>query len=343
MEVQMNRIWLACALALLSIEAMTAQFRVKIVDAVTEKPLQDVKVLGWFSNDNGWKAWTESAPEYVDNGVTDKNGKCRLSGKTNTGKVGFIVKEPPSGYYPSPNVRLQLPRNMLGNLQGLVTGGPEELLRLDRIVDPVPLSVKRLRFPYHKFVEEINDVEKGVFSYDFIKQDWLPPWGAGEYADVRIRRLPRDDLGQGTNFCGEVDKAFRDRVVFDFLGDGNGVVVVPVRQDAGIKIRLAPESGYSSHYEQVRGVGKDLKLFNSCNKERCLCFRIRTKVDPDGRVVGGHYGKIYGDIWFNWSYLGVSSVSLLYYLNPTPLDRNLEWDMKNNLCPNPGKIGQFQP
>ena len=26
-------------------------------------------------------------------------------------------------------------------------------------------------------------------------------------------------------------------------------------------------------------------------------------------------------------------------LNPTPLDRNLEWDMKNNLCPNPGNVG----
>ena len=31
------------------------------------------------------------------------------------------------------------------------------------------------------------------------------------------------------------------------------------------------------------------------------------------------------------------------YLNPTPLDRNLEWDMKMNLCPNPGDIGNPQP
>ena len=29
-------------------------------------------------------------------------------------------------------------------------------------------------------------------------------------------------------------------------------------------------------------------------------------------------------------------VGFLYYLSPTPDDRNLEWDMKNNLCPNPG-------
>jgi len=38
--------------------------------------------------------------------------------------------------------------------------------------------------------------------------------------------------------------------------------------------------------------------------------------------------------------VGLRSVEFLYYLNPTPLDRNLEWDMKNNLCPNPGMVGR---
>ena len=33
-------------------------------------------------------------------------------------------------------------------------------------------------------------------------------------------------------------------------------------------------------------------------------------------------------------------VEFLYYLNLTPLDRNLEWDMKTNLCPNPGLVNR---
>ena len=37
------------------------------------------------------------------------------------------------------------------------------------------------------------------------------------------------------------------------------------------------------------------------------------------------------------------SVEFLYYLNLTPLDRNLEWDMENNLCPGSRLFGQFQP
>ena len=31
------------------------------------------------------------------------------------------------------------------------------------------------------------------------------------------------------------------------------------------------------------------------------------------------------------------------YLNPTPNDRNLEWDMKNNLCPTQEGIHNPQP
>ena len=56
------------------------------------------------------------------------------------------------------------------------------------------------------------------------------------------------------------------------------------------------------------------------------------------------YGKIYGDmkIWAGENY-SVNGVSFRYYLNPNPLDRNLEWDMKTNLCPNPGSLGQLQP
>ena len=69
-----------------------------------------------------------------------------------------------------------------------------------------------------------------------------------------------------------------------------------------------------------------------------LCFRVRTKYDDKGKVVEAFYGKIYGDIAMGWSYQGVSSASFLYYFNPTPNDRNLEWDRKNNLCDKPGKL-----
>ena len=61
-------------------------------------------------------------------------------------------------------------------------------------------------------------------------------------------------------------------------------------------------------------------------------------------MIEAYYGKIYGDINFEGSFMtGFKRVKFLYYFNPESLDRNLEWDMKNNFCPAPGNIGQPKP
>ena len=80
------------------------------------------------------------------------------------------------------------------------------------------------------------------------------------------------------------------------------------------------------------------------NKSQCYQFRIRTLYDEKGNLKEAYYGKIYGDFKIEGDEKkGLIGISFLYYLNPTPLDRNLEWDMKTNLCPNPGFLGQKQP
>ncbi|MBR4615887.1 MAG: hypothetical protein IKO55_09790, partial [Kiritimatiellae bacterium] len=192
-------------------------------------------------------------------------------------------------------------------------------------------------------VEDLYAVEKGSFSYDFLKGDWLPPWGLGEVPDIVFRRLPREDLGVGVNGRGQRSRSFRDVVAVDFQGNGNGIVAVPVSVTSELKIRTSVDSGFINHYEQVCGRGKDLQAFRMRDKTKCLCFRVRTKYDDKGNVIEAYYGKIYGDIVMGWSYQGVSSVSFLYYFNQTPNDCNLEWDMKNNLCPKPGDIGEPRP
>src|SRR5204863_9024831 len=52
-------------------------------------------------------------------------------------------------------------------------------------------------------------------------------------------------------------------------------------------------------------------------------FRIRTSVHASGKIVSANYGKIYGDF-----------MDFTYYLNPTPNDRNIEFDPKRNLFTN---------
>ena len=63
-----------------------------------------------------------------------------------------------------------------------------------------------------------------------------------------------------------------------------------------------------------------------------------------GELVEAYYGKIYGDFEFEGDdKKGLVGVKFLYYLNPKSLDRNLEWDMKTNLCPTAGKHESQQP
>ena len=345
----MNRIKLSFALTLMSLSAMAAQFSVKIVDAVTEKPLQGVMVRGWFSNDNGWKAWTESPPEYVDDGVTDKNGECKLTGKTNTGEVGFIVKDPPFGYYPSPNVRLQLPRNMLENLSGLVAGCPEELLRLDRIENPIPLYVRHVWAPRNDKYVVSWDGTNSILKYDFIMGDWLPPAGNGKYADMVI--TTQLQVGDALTIWANVKPVtFYDFISrIDFDGEGNGLFEETFANTrSGIKMRTAPTTGFQKtkiiqvgRVKRKEGPNIFPKYYDEYNKDRCYYFRIRSKFDDKGDLIEAYYGKVYGDFKIGAHIeIGLDVVHFLYYLNPTPLDRNLEWDMKTNLCPNPGMVGR---
>ena len=56
------------------------------------------------------------------------------------------------------------------------------------------------------------------------------------------------------------------------------------------------------------------------NPNRNYFFRVRTVKNDEGNIVSAYYGKIYGDF-----------MQFSYYLNPTPNDRNIEFDPKQNL------------
>jgi hypothetical protein len=51
------------------------------------------------------------------------------------------------------------------------------------------------------------------------------------------------------------------------------------------------------------------------------------------------YGKVYDGFWFDYvmkkdrSIIDIARLKFTYYLNKTPLERNLEYDSKRNLNP----------
>ncbi len=101
--------------------------------------------------------------------------------------------------------------------------------------------------------------------------------------------------------------------------------------------RHAPESGYSTNFVSMfRNDIGDLR--NDMKEDQNYIFRLRTKRNEQGIITNAFYGKIYGPIEH-----GRSHLRFVYYLNPTSLDRNLEFDRTKNLFEGVVRDQLFEP
>ena len=327
--------------------ADTAHISAYVIDEITHAPIPSIKVSASFSNDNGWKAWTESAPIYHDTQETDVNGFCTLKGKTNIGRAGCGVDKQGEKYYGAGGRGFHFTKkNIFGVWQ------PDNLvatIRLQRVEHPIPLFVKNVR---PKVASGTFDGTNAVLRYDLVLGDWLPPEGKGECADLEIRtKLTIDEVLQVGKYKDWKKTFFTFSNTVRFPGEGNGCRAEMTSPTAGIKLRNAPEAGYGKTIVNRFGVKRKIvgpnvneAEYSDSNPNRCYYFRIRSRFDDKGNLVEAYYGKVYGDFNFHgrWD-LGFRGVDFLYYLNPKSLDRNLEWDMKTNLCPTAGKHESQQP
>ena len=329
----------------LGIFADMAKVGVVVIDAKTQDPIEGATVKAWFQRNIGWRAWSEPTPIVTDTKITDKKGFCRLEGKTNVGEVGVEVQRIPGKYYSSAGDGFEFKRkNLFGVWQ------PDNLvatIRLQRVERPIPLFVKNVR---PKVAPKTFDGTNAVLRYDLVLGDWLPPEGKGERSDLEIRtKLTINEVLQVGRRRKKVFFEFRNEI--EFTGEGNGCRAEMTAPTMGIKFRNAPEVGYGKAIVNRFGVRRKIvgpnvneTEYSDSNPNRCYYFRIRSRFDDKGNLVEAYYGKVYGDFNFHgdW-YLGLQGFDFLYYLNPKSLDRNLEWDMKTNLCPTVGKHESQQP
>ena len=333
----------------------TAKIGAYVIDAVTKEPLRGATVRGGFGNDNGWRVWTESAPVNEDFQTTDAAGMCWLRGKTNIGRAGCAVRVPPLGYYkPGQGTGHRFSsKSMLGNWQ------PDNLvvtIALQRVEHPIPLMVKQVE--WRNWRQGLLGLQgtNAVLRLDMMKGDWLPPYGHGETADLEIaselqitgkeRRFLRAIASEGDVLFYDLVQTIRPTGMDDCISE------LQSDPTSGIKIRHGSDMGRGARVVRHQGMHKriertgnwECQYFDDTDENRCYTFRIRSRYDERGNLAEARYGKIYGDFKFEGHLdRGIISVRFLYYLNPTPLDRNLEWDMKTNLCPNPGNLGERRP
>ena len=335
--------------------ADNARFYVQVHDSVTDEPVSNISVLGTFTSK--YPRW-EKATEYSDfSAVTGKDGKLFFSGTTNCGRAGFRTEKTPT-YYGSPWIRISYERKKQFPFTWWQPDNLVVTVRLQRVENPTPLFVKKATLKNLKDGIGGFDGTNSVVRFDLMKGDWLPPYGKGEVADVEFRSTVKiTDKERKFRYATRrvEDVLFYDLgTVISMCSKKDALSTFAIEKNAGIKIRKAQENLVSSEIVNNRGMRKIInpkfknewhcEYYSNFKESNCYQFRIRSKYDEKGDLKEAYYGKIYGDFEIEGDdKKGLIGIAFLYYLNPNPLGRNLEWDMKNNLCPNPGSLSQPMP
>ena len=229
-------------------------------------------------------------------------------------------------------------------------------LTLPYVRKPIPLKAKQEGFR-HRRVNGPKDVEPAdprlpdlaitEVGYDAELLEPMPPHGEGKHMDFTIRvtsvfrgfedaNLERSavvEVNRGLHTMDEGKVRYGNwthTVTYRFPNKGDGIVLSPhFWPYCKLKVpHKAPEEGYGPELtlsEEARqtGLRPDLAHCRELLQNNGMFLRVRTQLDKDGNVVSAHYAKIV-------SPRGAGNGFTIFY-NPTPNDRNLEYDLKTNL------------
>lgn len=332
---------------ILNATAATVSVTAYVVDGDSGEPFPGVELFVTFEN-----LPTKESRRLHDltfRRITDDSGVCKFSGKTNTGKVTILTKN--EGCYET--WQTERFTNYVASLGRPVPDHMDVTVRVWKVGQRIPLVVRQVGrgVDAYDLDEDLFSRGNDILRFDFLKSDYLPPIGTGVVADVEFRRFV-DEKTEGDKYLW-----YHGEMKTTFLGDGNGYVVVEPNKGSRLKIKSGVDADFQK--EHTYWVRNDLTdpefngytITNSMVKSRCYCFRIRTVKDDTGVVTNAYYGKIYGDISaervVDRAIKGearrrfVAQPEFLYYLNPTPMDKNLEFDGRHNLRPGGKKDYSF--
>jgi hypothetical protein len=274
-----------------------AKLTIKVLDE-DGRSLSNMPVHVWLS---------ESA---VRDGQTDSDGLFVAEGPCTIKDIPISIVKP--GYYDS-KLTYSYPNYVSVKDHKWQPWNPVVTAMVRRIVNPMPMYAKKV----HTVIPALDQ----FIGYDLVKGDWLAPYGDGAVADVLFQMKKRYvDI---RNFDSFLDIVLTNKV------DGLQETTLAAFHPSEFKLlRFAPIGGYvitNSHLSE-----SSTNYFRP-NEQQSFYFRVRTVTNESGEVTSAHYGKIRGYIGFDVRREKTGTISFVYYLNPTPNDRNLEFDPTRNL------------
>jgi hypothetical protein len=279
--------------------------------------------------------------ERVTVGVSGPDGRFSSRGR---GTNSVMLKVTKDGHYP---VRVE----------GLSKDQDHDVeVVLPRVINSIPLFASYIdsagRIPGDEMVFPVHNQWIG---FDLEMADWVTPHGKGKTADFLLRfrnefkgledssRTMEERIASHKRLLGyskeewTMDKfkihagKWDGLVEMSFPGEGEGILEAE-RFVAYSPLKLphrAPVDGYSSSWK--RAVNNYIHYGTPNPFDRAGFFlRTRVKKDQQGRIISANYAKFIGRMNARAS---TGQIEFLYYFNPTPNDRNLEFDPKGNLFP----------
>ena len=246
--------------------------------------------------------YTGNTSQRID-GLTDTNGIFVATHSTSTLKyaiyeLGLVIEK--DGYYRTWS------KCDLGLPYDAIRWNPIITLTLKKVGKPIAM--------YARLVDENPPTLGQPIGYDLMMGDWVCVGHKGITKDIIFQKWAYRKSG--------ADYEYKVKVTFPKDGDGIQIYNIP-DSEKGSGLRSpheAPLDGYTPELYKERSAHPGQPTKNDDDPNRIYLFRVRTVKNDDGKIVSAHYGKVYGDF-----------LQFTYYFNPTPNDRNIEFDPKQNL------------
>lgn len=229
--------------------------------------------------------------------LSNAEGLVKDTGKTN---FHLNVRVEKAGYYKATYAKSNKGTNLEKNQNHKLD------VILEKVINPIPLHAKKTKI-YSK------DATTRI-GYDFEVGDWVKPYGKGKSVDVFFKILY--DKRSSVDFDYSFEVSFPNSL--DGLQEFKGSDTSGLRST-----HQAPKQGYLKTWKQIKQRRPNGGITGNQDQSRNYWLRVRSKVDEEGNLISAHYVKIYGDF-----------PRIQYYFNPTPNDRNLEFDPQKNLFKN---------
>lgn len=291
--------FLFAGISIASILNPTAKVTLKVVDT-KGNPLEGAKATVRFYIPTGAGMGWGVNTKFIE-GLTDKNGLFTAEGET-TEDCGMTVRK--DGFYLSSGKC---------NLEKISTINRWEPWNLK-----VKVVLKEKRNPVAMYAKRTDFIKVPALDnpvgYDLEKGDWVAPHGKGLLNDFifnfKTKFVSRDEweCSYKLTFSNEMDG------IQVFTGDKNDQSEYRFPYEA-------PDSGYKSELQLSNSYNSKGKHVSGFDSNKRYIFRIRTKTDQKGNIIGANYGKIIGDIVLSED----GFVKFEYYFNPNG-SKNLEYD-----------------